>query len=440
MVCRRCPVPPDARGAPDRPDPIVPGAQRMKVVLASGNPAKLRELGTLLAPGGLTLVPQSAFGIVPPPETGTTFLDNALLKARHAARVTGLPALADDSGIEVDALGGRPGVYSARFAGEGASDEANLRKLLSDLSGVAPGQRQARYRCVIVLVRRHDDPEPLIARGSWEGAITLAPRGTGGFGYDPVFLPAGSSRTAAEFDAREKNAVSHRGQALRALVVQARAAFGAGFAAHAVPPADSGRLFVVAAPSGAGKTSLVRELLRRVPRLQLSVSHTTRARRPTEAEGREYYFVTVAEFQKMVSEGRFLEHARVFENYYGTAREPVERTLAQGRDVVLEIDWQGARQVRAALPSCLSIFVLPPSREALEQRLRGRATDAAEVIARRLRDAVSDMSHWNEFDYVVVNDDFGHAVADLVRIAAGQGEALAAGRPELAPLLGRLLA
>ncbi|EQD44441.1 non-canonical purine NTP pyrophosphatase, RdgB/HAM1 family, partial [mine drainage metagenome] len=142
-----------------------------KIILASGNTGKLREIGALLDPHGLTLVPQSAFGITPPPETGTTFLENALLKARHAARVTGLPALADDSGIEVDALNGRPGVYSARFAGEGAGDEDNLRKLLADLEGVPEERRQARYRCVIALVRRHDDPEPLIAHGTWEGRI-----------------------------------------------------------------------------------------------------------------------------------------------------------------------------------------------------------------------------------------------------------------------------
>ncbi len=413
--------------------------QRMKIVLASGNPGKLRELGSLLAPTGLSVVPQSAFGLVPPPETGTTFLDNALLKARYASKSTGLPALADDSGIKVDALQGRPGVYSARFAGEGASDEANLRKLLADLAGVPEARRQARYQCVIALVRRHDDPEPLITRGTWEGRIAEAPRGTGGFGYDPIFLPAGSSRTAAELDAQDKNARSHRGQALRALA----AGVGAWLGASTSEPGSAsarGRLYVLAAPSGAGKTSLVRELLSRLPELRLSTSHTTRARRPTETEGREYYFVSVAEFERMVDEGRFLEHARVFDNCYGTAREPVERTLTQGQDVVLEIDWQGARQVRAALPACRTIFVLPPSREALEQRLRGRATDAAEVIARRLRDAVSDMSHWNEFDYVVVNDDFERAVTDLMRIVKGQGETMAAGRPELAPLLRRLLA
>lgn len=411
-----------------------------RIVLASGNTGKLREIGALLAPYGLTLLPQSAFGITPPPETGTTFLDNALLKARYAARATGLPALADDSGIEVDALLGRPGVHSARFAGEGASDEDNLRKLLAELEGVPEERRQARYQCVIAWVRRHDDPQPAIARGTWEGRIVRAPRGSGGFGYDPIFLPAGSRRTAAELDPAEKNAASHRAQALRTLASDARALFGRSSAGPPGRSGNRGRLYVLAAPSGAGKTSLVRAVLTRMPALQLSVSHTTRPQRPTEVPGREYYFVTVAEFERMVSEGCFLEHARVFDNYYGTARAPVEEKLARGKDVVLEIDWQGARQVRAAMPSCLTVFVLPPSRASLEERLRGRATDSAEVIARRLRDAVSDMSRWNEFDYVVVNDDFERAVADLMRIMEGRGEALAAGRPELAPLLERLLA
>jgi guanylate kinase len=209
----------------------------------------------------------------------------------------------------------------------------------------------------------------------------------------------------------------------------------------------------------------------------MSVSHTTRSRRPTEEHGREYYFIGVPEFERLVAEGQFLEHARVFDNLYGTARAPVETRLAEGGDIVLEIDWQGARQVRSAMPDCVTIFILPPSREALEKRLQSRATDSPEVIARRLRDAVSDMSHWREFDYVVVNDDFEKAVADLVSIVAAHGETapsnaggggagspapdssggaqrlasasatrrggagnLAATRPELAPLLERLLA
>lgn len=415
-------------------------AQRMKIVLASGNPGKLRELAELLAPYGLAVLPQSAFGIETPPETGATFCDNALLKARHAARLTGLAALADDSGIEVDALQGRPGVYSARYGGEGASDEVNLRKLLAELEGVPEGSRAARYQCVIVLVRRSDDPDPLIATGTWEGRIALTPRGSGGFGYDPVFVPRGSTRTAAELDPTEKNAISHRGQALRTLAARAGELLGAAREETSVDAPRRGRLFVLAAPSGAGKTSLVRALLERKPALRLSISHTTRPQRATETDGHEYHFVTTGQFEQMVAEGRFLEHARVFGNYYGTAREPVEQRLEGGGDVVLEIDWQGARQVRSVLPQCQTIFVLPPSLAALERRLRGRATDSAEVIARRLREAVGDMAHWNEFDYVVVNDDFNRAVEDLVGIVEGRNGALSAFRPALSPLLTRLLA
>lgn len=189
-----------------------------RAVLASANPAKLRELAALIAPAGFELISQGALGIEPVPETGATFLENALIKARHAARLARTCALADDSGIEVDALGGRPGVWSARFAGEGASDAANLALLMDELRGVPEAQRGARYRCVIAWVRGADDDAPLITRGTWEGRIALTPRGTGGFGYDPAFVPAGERRTAAELPAEEKNAVSHRGQALRALV------------------------------------------------------------------------------------------------------------------------------------------------------------------------------------------------------------------------------
>jgi XTP/dITP diphosphohydrolase len=191
------------------------------VVLASANAGKLRELAALLAPLDLALVPQGEFGVQAVAETGTTFLANALLKARHAAAATQLPALADDSGLEVDALGGRPGVWSARFAGEGATDDENLKQLLQQLEGVPEGQRSARYQCVIVLVRSGSDPQPLVAHGTWEGRIAAVPRGSGGFGYDPVFVPAGEageSRTAAQFSPAQKNKVSHRGQALRALL------------------------------------------------------------------------------------------------------------------------------------------------------------------------------------------------------------------------------
>jgi XTP/dITP diphosphohydrolase len=187
----------------------------MKAVLASSNAGKLRELAAILSPLGYELITQNSLGIDTPPETGTTFAENALLKARHAARLSGLPAIADDSGIEVDALDGRPGVYSARYAGEGATDLANLQKMLDELRDVS--RRAARYQCVIAFVRSADDPAPLIAHGSWEGRVLTAPRGSGGFGYDPIFQPIGLDVTAAELSAEEKNARSHRGEALRAL-------------------------------------------------------------------------------------------------------------------------------------------------------------------------------------------------------------------------------
>jgi XTP/dITP diphosphohydrolase len=195
----------------------------VRVVLASSNGGKLRELASLLAPLGFELIAQNTLGVETPPETGETFADNALLKARHAAAATQLPALADDSGIEVDALGGRPGIYSARYAGEGASDEDNLRKMVSELRNVPSEKRTARYQCVIAFVSTSADPKPLLASGTWDGSLISEPRGLGGFGYDPIFIPHGFDRTAAELDAVEKNALSHRGQALRALVAQLQA-------------------------------------------------------------------------------------------------------------------------------------------------------------------------------------------------------------------------
>ena len=191
-----------------------------RVVLASGNAGKLREFSELLGPSGFELVRQSEFGVTPPPETGTTFLENALIKARNAAQLSGLPAIADDSGIEVDALGGAPGVFSARFAGEDASDEANLAKLLAALEGLPPEKRTARYRCVIVFVDSALDARPLVGEGAWEGRIIAARRGTGGFGYDPSFVPVGETRTVAEMPAAEKNLQSHRGQPMRAFLAQ----------------------------------------------------------------------------------------------------------------------------------------------------------------------------------------------------------------------------
>ncbi len=201
-----------------------------------------------------------------------------------------------------------------------------------------------------------------------------------------------------------------------------------------------GDLFVIAAPSGAGKTSLVKEVLQRDPQLRVSISHTTRAMRPTEQQGRDYHFVTVPEFEALVARNEFLEHARVFDNYYGTGRSQVEALRAAGHDVILEIDWQGAQQVRKAQADCRSVFILPPSRQALEQRLRSRRTDSAEVIARRLRDAVTDMKHHDEFDYVIVNDDFDAAANELLAVLRGHGEGLRANRAELQPLLAELLA
>ena len=185
-------------------------------------------------------------------------------------------------------------------------------------------------------------------------------------------------------------------------------------------PRDArGRLWVMAAPSGAGKTSLARALLEREPRLKFSISYTTRKRRSSEVDGRDYFFVDVPTFEDMVRRDAFLEHAQVFDNWYGTGREHVEALLAGGDSVLLEIDWQGARQVRERAPAARSIFILPPSAAELERRLRGRATDTEATIARRLRDSVADMAHWPEFDYVVVNDDFDTALAQLTAIIAG---------------------
>jgi len=195
-----------------------------------------------------------------------------------------------------------------------------------------------------------------------------------------------------------------------------------------------GRLFVIAAPSGAGKTSLVRSLMERETSLRFSISYTTRPQRPNEVHGRDYFFVAREEFDRMVAAGEFLEHATVFDNSYGTARRQVEDSLAAGQDLILEIDWQGARQIRRALPECHSIFILPPSRPELERRLRGRGTDADEVIQRRLRDAAGDMGHWREFEFVVVNDDFERALAELQAIVQGRGEASRSDRPGLAEL------
>jgi XTP/dITP diphosphohydrolase len=187
------------------------------IVLASGNAGKIREIQSLLAGRDIRIVPQSVFGIPDAEETGLTFIENAILKARHAAGLSGLPAIADDSGLEVDALDGAPGVYSARYAGPGASDAANNARLLEALEGMPEERRGARFRCVMAYLRHANDPSPLIAEGVWEGRILTEPRGTNGFGYDPLFFVPDEGCSSAELAPEVKNRLSHRGQALRAL-------------------------------------------------------------------------------------------------------------------------------------------------------------------------------------------------------------------------------
>ncbi|RWR01664.1 nucleoside-triphosphate diphosphatase [[Pantoea] beijingensis] len=189
-----------------------------KVVLATGNPGKVRELAHLLAEFGLDIVAQTDLGVESADETGLTFIENAILKARHAAQITGLPAIADDSGLAVDALAGAPGIYSARYAGIDASDRQNLEKLLDALQDVPDDRRQAQFHCVLVYLRHAEDPTPLVFHGSWEGVITHAAAGEGGFGYDPIFYVPSLGKTAAEITKAEKQAVSHRGKALTLLL------------------------------------------------------------------------------------------------------------------------------------------------------------------------------------------------------------------------------
>ncbi|MBF8223586.1 RdgB/HAM1 family non-canonical purine NTP pyrophosphatase [Halomonas sp. 328] len=197
-------------------------SEPQSLVLASGNAGKLREFEALLAPLGFRVRPQADFRVPEVEETGLTFVENALLKAREACRISGLPALADDSGLEVDALQGAPGIYSARYAGEPKSDERNNRKLLEALAEVPEGQRSGRYWCVLVYLRHAEDPVPLIVQTSWEGEILAHPRGEGGFGYDPLFWPQGAGMSAAELSAQEKNRLSHRGRAMAELVERLR--------------------------------------------------------------------------------------------------------------------------------------------------------------------------------------------------------------------------
>jgi XTP/dITP diphosphohydrolase len=189
-----------------------------RLVLATGNAGKLREMRAILSPWHVEVLPLSDFTQTAAEETGLTFVENAILKARFAAEASGLPAIADDSGLEVDALHGGPGIHSARYSGPAADDEANNRKLLQELENVADAGRTARYRCAMAYLRWPQDPAPIVCQASWDGRIGREPRGSGGFGFDPLFIVAGSTRTAAEFDPAEKNRVSHRGLALRALV------------------------------------------------------------------------------------------------------------------------------------------------------------------------------------------------------------------------------
>ena len=188
----------------------------------------------------------------------------------------------------------------------------------------------------------------------------------------------------------------------------------------------TGTLFIFSAPSGAGKTSLVKALLDTTGYIGVSVSHTTRAPRPGEADGKDYHFVSKEEFQQLVSEDAFLEHAQVFDNFYGTSQRWVESELEAGRDVILEIDWQGAQQVRRLMPEAVSVFIAPPSIEALEQRLRNRGQDSEEIIQRRMRDARSEMSHYGEYDYLIINDDFNNTLEELRSIIIARRHRIAA--------------
>ena len=203
-------------------------------------------------------------------------------------------------------------------------------------------------------------------------------------------------------------------------------------------PVRRGSLYVIAAPSGAGKTSLVKAVLERDPALRVSVSHTTRKPRPHERDGEHYHFVSIEEFKRLAATGEFLEHAQVFDNYYGTSRGSVEVLRVAGHDVILEIDWQGAQQVRKVVPDCQTIFILPPSRRSLEERLRNRMTDSEDVIQRRLRDSITDMSHYAEFDRVIVNDQFETATSQLLELLRG-GSGFTADRADLRPLIKDLL-
>ena len=202
----------------------------------------------------------------------------------------------------------------------------------------------------------------------------------------------------------------------------------------------SGTLYIISAPSGAGKTSLVKALLERLDGVSVSVSHTTRAPRPGEVDGVDYHFIGKPDFEALVAAGEFLEHAQVFDNYYGTSRAAVQQKLRSGEDVILEIDWQGARQVAQAFPDAVKVFILPPGQDALRQRLTGRGQDGEDIIERRMRDAVSEMSHFDEYHYLIINDDFEHALDELLALFRARRLRLPAQQQRQAKVLAGLLA
>jgi len=201
----------------------------------------------------------------------------------------------------------------------------------------------------------------------------------------------------------------------------------------------NGQLFVISAPSGAGKTTLVQRIMHANPDLRFSISYTTREKRRNEVPGKDYFFIGKDKFSAMVAADEFLEHAIVFDNNYGTSKQQVQNTLAQGRSVILEIDWQGAQQVRKNMPDCRSVFILPPSVAELKQRLKGRGTDSDAIIERRFRDALADLSHWDEFDFAIINDDLGQATSDLQAIIAGDGASHKVVAPQVKVAAARIL-
>ena len=203
---------------------------------------------------------------------------------------------------------------------------------------------------------------------------------------------------------------------------------------------NKGKLYIISAPSGAGKTSLIKKLIPDLDKLMVSVSHTTRTQRPGEIDGIDYFFTSVERFKEMVSQSDFLEYAQVFDNFYGTAQSSVEHSLNSGKDVILEIDWQGAAQIRRLLPDAISIFILPPSREVLRHRLQNRGQDSIDIIDRRMQDAVKEMGHYAEYDYLIVNDDFNTALIELKSVILSRRLGIERQQDQLRTLLANLLA